>query len=113
MRRKPSLSPEAAGIGALPLALPPRAQSMKSCATGVTVRFFNVMIPTTPPFAARLIGRTLMERSQPPNLRTDSEAIERKCPFATRAIRAIPVAVTMAGRGSSSPIARNTSVSNL
>ena len=31
---------------------------MKSCATGVNVRFFNVMIPTTPPFAARLIGRT-------------------------------------------------------
>src|SRR6516165_8274839 len=90
-----------------------RAQAMKSCATGVNVRFFNAKIPTTPPFAVRSIGRTLMERSQPPNLRTDSEAIDRKCPFATRAIRATPAAVTMAGRGSSSPIARNTSVSNL
>jgi hypothetical protein len=89
-----------------------RAQSMKSCAAGVNVRFFKVIMPTGP-LAARSIGRTLMERSQPPNLRTDSEAIERKCPFATRAIRATPVAATMAGRGSSSPIARNTSVSNV
>ncbi len=72
----------------------------------------TAQIMPTGPFAARSIGRTSMERSQPPNLRTDSEAIERKCPFATRAIRATPVAVTMAGRGSSSPIARNTSVSN-
>jgi hypothetical protein len=54
---------------------------MKSYATGVNVRFFNVMIPTSPPFAARSIGRTLMERSQSPNLRTDSEAIEKKCTF--------------------------------
>jgi hypothetical protein len=54
---------------------------MKSCATGVSVRFFNVMIPTAPAFAAKSIGRTLMALSHPPNLRTDSEAIARNRPF--------------------------------
>ena len=82
-----------------------RAQSMKSCATGVRVRFFNVMIPTPPAFLAKSIGRTLMALSQPPNLRTVFEAIVRKRPFATRAIRATPVVVTMAGRSGSSPAA--------
>jgi hypothetical protein len=36
-----------------------RAQSMKSCATGASVRFFNVTIPTDPCVVARSMGKAL------------------------------------------------------
>src|SRR5262245_35470337 len=42
-----------------------RAQSTKSCATGVRVRFFNVTIPTDPCVEASSIG-SVLTRAFPP-----------------------------------------------
>ena len=76
------------------------------------MRFFNVMIPTMLPFAARSIGKTLMEfpatKSQ-----NGFRSHRQEVPLRDKRDPCNTVAMTMAGRGSSSPIARNKSVINL
>src|SRR5262249_20926823 len=89
-----------------------RAQSMKSCATGATVRCFNVMMLMNPGFVGKSMGRALIDALQPANLTADSEVIVRNRPLATRAIRATLLWVNMVARGRSSPALRKESAAH-
>jgi hypothetical protein len=86
-----------------------RAQSIKSCATGVRVRFFKVTIPANPWNFAMSMGKTLIAVCPPANSIAILSAIVRNRPLATRATRATSVKVTTVVRGTSSPAARKSS----
>src|SRR5262249_2535908 len=86
-----------------------RAQSMKSCAIGLNVRFFNLRIPIVLRELGRLIGRTLSPALLALKVATDSGTMVRKRPVASSALRTGTVDVITAARGVSSPSARNAS----
>src|SRR5262249_50158978 len=89
-----------------------RAKSMKICATGVRVRFFNVMIPTDPRVVGKSIGRALIALFQPRNFNANSGAMVRNGPVATRAMRATRLDVSTVARGSPSPAVRKASTAS-
>ena len=66
-----------------------RAQSMKSCATAVRVRFFNVTIPTGMCALANSMGRALIVVRK--LLNPYLPVMVRNLPLATSAKRAISV----------------------
>jgi len=86
-----------------------RAQAMKSWATGLSVRFFRVRIPTGLPPVGMLMGKALISGFPAENLNTEAGTIVRKRPLASRALRAGMEEVTSAARGRSSPLARKAS----
>jgi hypothetical protein len=77
------------------------------------VRFFNVTIPTGIRISGKSMGRALIAMSLPANLIADSEVRVRNRPSETRAMRAIPLAITTVAFGKSSPAARKASASTM
>src|SRR5262245_55780464 len=65
-----------------------RACSMKSCATGLSVRFLSVTMPNGRRAIDSLMGKTLISGRRLGNLSTEVGTMERKRPVATRLIRA-------------------------
>jgi hypothetical protein len=57
---------------------------MKNCATGVSVRFFSVMIPIGQGVTGRSTGKTLSRGDVEPNFNTEAENTPRNGPRATR-----------------------------
>ena len=76
-----------------------RAFSMKSRATGLSVRFFRVTIPTGTGAIARSTGKTLISGRLEGNLNMDGEQTVRKRPVAKRLIRTKVGAMTAVARG--------------
>src|SRR5271169_5009515 len=62
-----------------------RAQSIKSCAEGLSARFFSVATPIGP-IVGSSIGSALMDRGLVGNLSTDRGRIVRKRPVANRLV---------------------------
>src|SRR6516162_295771 len=61
-----------------------RAQSRKSCATGLIVRFFNVIMPTGQGEIGSSTGKTLNGGRFVPNFSTESGSVTKKGPFGRR-----------------------------
>jgi hypothetical protein len=76
-----------------------RAVSMKSCATGLIVRFFRVTTPTGMSAIAGLTGKTLISGCWLEKRNIDACSIVRKRPAATRLIRAWALSVVTVARG--------------
>jgi hypothetical protein len=72
---------------------------MKSCATGLIVRFFRVMIPICMSAIGGSTGRTLISGCLVGNLYTDAWNIVMKRPAATSLIRAWALSLTIVVRG--------------
>src|SRR5436305_11816124 len=64
-----------------------RAPSTKSCATGVSVRFFSVTIPLGTRAIGSSTGKALRSGRLVGNLKAEGAKIVRKCPVASRLIR--------------------------
>src|SRR5262249_49653803 len=75
-----------------------RAVSMKSCATGLSVRFFRVTIPIGTRAYCSLTGKTLIS-GRLENLNIEIGMIVRKRPVATRLSRTPARAANTAVRG--------------
>jgi hypothetical protein len=88
-----------------------RANEMKSSATGLSARSFRVTIPIGLPTAGMSTGRDLIS-FPPASLNTEAGSMVRKRPLASNALRAGIEVATNAARGTSSPLARNTSATN-
>ena len=82
-----------------------RAQSMKSRATGLIVRPFNVTIATGLRNVGSFTGRTLTEKFLAPNRSTDAGQIANKFPLASRTFCAGNEWQTTSARGISRPLA--------
>ena len=76
-----------------------RALSMKSCATGLSVRFFSVTMPFGTRAAGSSTGKTLISARLVGNLNAEVGIIVRKRPVASRLIRASGEMVTTVTRG--------------
>ena len=76
--------------------------SMKSCATGLSVRFFSVTMPIGTRAAGSSTGKTLISARLVGNLNAEAGIIVRDRPVARRLIRASGEMVTTVTRGSSS-----------
>ena len=61
-----------------------RAQSRKSCATGLIARFFNVINPTGQGLTAKSTGKILNGGRSEPNFSTESGIVTKKGPFLRR-----------------------------
>ncbi len=64
-----------------------RACSMKSCAAGLSVRFFRVMITFGTGATGSSMGKTLISDRPVGNLNAEAEKIARKRPVANRLSR--------------------------
>src|SRR5262249_25582896 len=62
-----------------------RAQSMKSCATGLIIRFFKVMMAIGPGRIGRSTGTAFRPKRLPLIHRTDAGATDRKWPVCAMA----------------------------
>src|SRR5262249_39066589 len=76
-----------------------RAQSMKSCATGLSARVFRVTIPFGTRAFGRRTGKTLISERMAGNLNAEAGRIVTKRPVASRLMRAWGESVTTAVRG--------------
>jgi len=72
---------------------------MKSFATGLSVRFFRVTIPTGVRAMGSSTGRTFSSGRLVGNLNIEETTIVRKCPVAARPIRISGELVTAVARG--------------
>src|SRR5215510_14015523 len=86
-----------------------RAHSMKSCATGVGVRFFKVIIPTGNFATGKSTGTGLSDNLLAPKCIRVLGRIVRKRPVASSALRATIERVLTTLRGASRPFARKAS----
>jgi hypothetical protein len=84
-----------------------RVQSIKSCAAGLVILPFDVMIPTGLGKAGSLTGRTVTQGALVPNRSMDAGRIARYSPFASSVLCICTEALTTAPRGLSNPQARN------
>ena len=82
---------------------------MKSCATGLTERFFSVMIPIGRRVVGKSMGKILMLALSGWNLNIERGRAVRKRPVATRRLRAGTEDVMTVARGTSKPHARKAS----
>src|SRR5712671_2361750 len=76
-----------------------RAASTKSCATGLSVRFFSVTIPLGTRAIGSSTGKTLSSGRQREYLNAEVAKIVRKCPVANRLIRTSSGMLTTVVRG--------------
>ena len=88
-----------------------RAHSMKSRATGLSVRPFRVMIRVGRRVADKSTGNTLSEGCLVGKCSCDSWSTVRKCPVASKVLRKGTELVVTVARGTSSPFARKASTS--
>jgi hypothetical protein len=86
-----------------------RAQSMKSCAIGLIVRFFKVTRPTGIEGICNSTGRGLSPRRLPFNRNLDADMIDRKRPVAAMAMFNRTELVVTTCRGAPRPLAWNAS----
>src|SRR5262245_1674838 len=86
-----------------------RAQSMNSWATGLRVRFLNVMTPIGRRVVGRSTGRTLRFVLPEPNLTIEAWTMLRNRPLASRALRTGVEVLKTVARGTLSPAARKAS----
>ena len=86
---------------------------MKSLARGLSVRFFDVMMPIVVDRPDRSMGKILSDSCRAPNRTTDLEYIPRKRPVASMAkcIGRDPEVTT--ARGTSNPFARKASAASI
>src|SRR5436305_4879142 len=83
---------------------------MKSCAAGLSVRFFSVKIPTGLDVVGKSAGNRLSDGlSEEENANTKFGMIVRKRPVASRALRTGTVLHRTVALGKSSPLARKAS----
>jgi hypothetical protein len=76
-----------------------RAQSMKSCATGLSARFFRVTTPFSTPAIGSPTGNALISERFAGNFKAEAEKIDRNRPVAMRLILTCGESVTTAVRG--------------
>ena len=76
-----------------------RAWSMKSFATGLSVRFFRVTMPTGTRVIGSVTGKTLSSGRAVGNLNAEAGTIVRKSPLARRLVRTSGGTVTTVTRG--------------
>jgi len=88
-----------------------RACSMKSRATGLSVRFFNVMIPTGPGRTGNSIGSTLNDMRCGLNCRSDFGNRHKKFPVASKALKSGNENETALTRGMGRPFSLKASAS--
>jgi len=82
---------------------------MKRCATGLSARFFNVMIPIGLRAVANSIGKALGAGFLLANANTEAGRIERNRPLATKVQRAGVEEVMIVASGTPSRAARKAS----
>src|SRR5215470_9836313 len=63
-----------------------RAQSIKSCAIGLSVRFFKVTTPTGPCRIGRSTGKVFNPKRVPLNFSVEAESTDRKRPVVSKAL---------------------------
>src|SRR5882724_12585701 len=80
-----------------------RVQPMKTWATGLSARFFRLMIPIGRRVVGSSIGSALIVGWVVGNFSTVAASIVKKCPVARRLLRILKVCVTTVARGGSSP----------
>src|SRR5262245_58520894 len=85
-----------------------RANSMKSCTTGLSVRFFRVMIPAGQAGIGKLTGRTL-SGGIAPNRNKEPGTIARKDSLASRTLKRWRVPIAAPLGGNFMPLVRNAS----
>src|ERR1700704_2839197 len=85
---------------------------MKSCAAGLSVRFFKVTIPIGLEVVGRSTGNRLSDGLLEGNASAKLGTIVRKRPVARRALRTGTVEQMTAALGNSSPQARKASVTS-
>src|SRR3977135_2515509 len=77
---------------------------MKSCATGLSVRCFNVMIATALRVVGKSMGRRLSAALLAGKVKTDWGAIVRNRAVESRALRTGVLEVMIVVRGTASPL---------
>ena len=83
-----------------------RAHRMKSCETGLSVRFFTVIIPTGRRVVGNSTGKRLIAGLSAENRNTELGMIVRKRPVASSALRTGTVDVMIVVGGRSRPASR-------
>src|SRR5262245_65990691 len=85
---------------------------MKSFATGVNVRFFNVMTPTGQGGIGRSTGKTLSRGTLAPNRSSEAGETPKKGPLGRRALMREAAPHTAPSAGNVMPRARNASATS-
>src|SRR5262245_42443880 len=86
-----------------------RAHSIKSCATGLSVRPFRVLISVGHGVVGKSMGNALRERCLRGKCNSDSGSTARRRPASSKILRRWLEAVVTIARGASSPFARKAS----